>query len=157
MTRSSKEAPPERGPAHDALDVFLGEWEAEGTTFGGPGQSTANPRGGASPWRSTHTARWHSGKFFLIQEEKANGPFDTHSILGIDARTGQYFASTFENHGFHRHYSVQREGNTWVFTGETERARHVFSEDGNTQTIHWEWKPGEDWLPLCDRLARKVR
>src|SRR5688500_6604079 len=33
-----------------------------------------------------------------------------------------YFASTFENHGFHRHYDVTVSGRTWTISGATERA-----------------------------------
>ena len=32
-----------------------------------------------------------------------------------------------------------------------------FTDGGNTQQITWEWRqPGEEWLPLCDRIARRV-
>ena len=40
------------------------------------------------PWKSTHTGRWHTGEFFLIQDERAvtgTAPFDTLSIMGWDA------------------------------------------------------------------------
>ncbi len=104
--------------------------------------------------------RWHSGQFFLIQDERAvtgTAPFDTLSIIGWDAERGCYFARTFENHGFQRCYDVTVDGRVWTFSGATERARIVFSDDGATQTITWEWRPEEGWLPLCDRIATKVR
>ena len=76
---------PQRGAQHDALEVFLGRWNAEGQSFGGPDQDALNPRGNPTKWTSTHTARWHTGKFFLIQGERAqvDGPFDTLSIMGL--------------------------------------------------------------------------
>jgi hypothetical protein len=43
----------------------------------------------------------------------------------------------------------------WTFTGATERARIEFSPDGRTQTIVWEWRPKDRWMPLCDRVARR--
>jgi len=70
---------------------------------------------------------WHTGKFFLIQDERASsasGPFDTLSILGVDARNGGYVARAFENHGFYHHCDVAVDGNVWTFIGETECARH---------------------------------
>jgi hypothetical protein len=158
MTTSDSEAPPTRGEQHDALDVFLGRWRAEGTTFGTPKQTESDPRGAPEPWVSTHTAMWHTGKFFLIQDERATtagGPFDTLSVLGVDANTGGYFARAFENHGFYRHYDVAVDGDVWTFTGETERARIEFSDDRRTQTITWEWRPRDQWLPLCDRVATR--
>jgi len=44
------------------------------------------------------------------------------------------------------------DGRVWTLTGETESARIEFSEDGNTQTITWEWLPKG---PLCDRVAKR--
>lgn len=156
MTVSDKKAPPVRGVQQEALTVFLGEWRAEGKSYGGGQQAESDPKGAPEPWTSTHESRWHTGQFFLIQDERAltgNHPFDTISVMGVDASTGQYFARTFENHGFYRHYAVTVEGSVWLFAGETERARIEFSPDGRRQTITWEWRPKDRWLPLCDRVA----
>lgn len=141
---------------HEALQAFLGDWYAEGTSYGGEEQSPDNPHGGQSPWRSVHSARWHSGGYFIVQDERANGPFDTLSLLGWDAEAGRYFARSIENHGFARDYTMVVDGNTWTLTGEHERATYVFSDDGSSQEISWEWKPADQWLPLCDRTAHRV-
>jgi hypothetical protein len=152
------EAPPERGKTHEALSAFLGDWEAKGTSFGGPKQDAANPKANGFSWESTHTARWHTGEFFLITDERSQsgGQFDTISVMGVDAETGEYFAQSFENHGFARRYDVSVDGDTWTFSGEHERATIKFSENGRTQTITWEWKPRDKWLPLCDRVAKRA-
>jgi len=149
---------PVRGPQHDALEVFLGDWKAEGEAFGGPDQDTGDPRRHPTHWTSTHNARWHTGKFFLIQDERAHvgDPFDTLSIMGWDDATGRHFVRAFENHGFYRHYDMTVDGNVWTISGESERARIEFSDDGTRQTIAWEWRPKDAWLPLCDRVATKV-
>ena len=149
---------PERGARHDALEVFLGDWKGEGESFGGPNQDARNPRGNPTRWTSTHSARWHTGKFFVIQDERAqvDGPFDTLSVMGWDDDAGRYFARTFENHGFYRHYDVTVEGNVWTISGKTERARIEFSHDGKRQSITWEWRTKNVWLPLCDRVATKL-
>jgi hypothetical protein len=156
MTTSDAEAPPTRGPQHEALAVFLGRWTATGNSFGTPKQTVDDPKGSPERWTSTLTATWYSGEFFLVQDERAisgANPFDTISVMGVDAKTDRYFARAFENHGFYRHYDVSRAGRVWTFTGETERARIEFSEDGRQQMITWEWRPGDRWLPLCDRVA----
>ena len=156
MAANNAHKPPTRGIKHDALNVFLGSWRAEGLSFGGTDQSGDDPKANSEPWKSTHVGRWHTGDFFLIQDEKAlvgGKVFDTLSVMGVDAATGRYFARSFENHGFYRHYDAEVAGRTWRLTGETERARIDFSEDGRTQTIAWEWKPEDTWLPLCDRTA----
>ena len=120
---------------HDELAVFLGDWHAEGTSYGGDEQSLDNPHAGASPWNSIHSARWHSGDFFIVQDERANGPFDTLSLMGWDAQAGRYFARTIENHGFARDYTLTVDGRTWTLTGEQERATQIFSADGRSQEI----------------------
>lgn len=159
MARLNKpQANPERGSQHDALDCFLGQWKAEGQSFGGPEQDAKNPRANPTQWTSTHSARWHTGKFFLILDERAqvNGPFDTLSVMGWDDDTGCYFARTFENHGFYRHYRVTVDGNVWTISGKTERARIELSDHDKRQTITWEWRPKHEWLPLCDRVAMRL-
>ena len=152
------ETNPDRGPQHDALEPFVGEWKAEGESFGGADQDAKDPRGSPTPWISTQSARWHTGKFFLIQDERAqvNGPFDTLSVMGWDAEGDCYFARSFENHGFYRNYEMTVEGNVWTISGKTERARIEFSDDGKRQTIAWEWRRKDAWLPLCDRVAVRL-
>jgi hypothetical protein len=156
MTASDDESRPERGAKHEALAVFLGRWRATGKSYNVPKQPEDDPKSAAEPWNSSHVGMWHTGEFFLIQDERAStesGPFDTLSIMGVDPKTGNYFAKSFENHGFQRHYEVSVDGLVWTFAGDTERARIELSADGKTQTITWEWRPKEQWLPLCDRVA----
>jgi hypothetical protein len=159
MADDSAQPSPVRGLAHEALAVFLGDWRAEGISFGGTDQSGVDPRANGVPWTSTHTARWHTGDFFLIQDERAQiggAPFDTLTVMGVEPGDKGYFTRTFENHGFYRQYALSVDGLTWLLEGETERARTVFSADGNTQTITWEWLRGGKWLPLCDRVATRI-
>jgi hypothetical protein len=156
MTSNAAEVPPKRGSAHDALSVFLGHWQAQGTSYGGSNQSDTDPKGNGVPWTSTHVGRWHTGEFFLIQDEKARPGgtvFDTLSVMGVDSEKGGYFSRAFENHGFYRHYDVTVDGKVWKLSGDTERATITFSSDNRTQTIVWEWKRNGKWLPLCDRVA----
>ncbi len=140
----------------ELLSPFLGDWWAEGTSYGGADQSPDKPHAGASPWRSTHTARWHSGGYFLVQDERANGPFDTLMVIGWDSEAERFFARSFENHGFSRDYTVTFDGPTVTLDGGHERARYTFDDAGDTQTIAWQWRRGNDWLPLCDRVAHRV-
>ena len=156
MAANDSEAPPRRDDRHEALAVFLGSWRADGDSYGDPQQSEADPKGAPERWVSTHTGRWHPGEFFLVQDERAmvgGHPFDTLSLMGVDAATGRYFARSFENQGFYRHYDVSVDGRRWTLTGDTDRAVIDFSADGRTQTIAWEWRPRDRWLPLCDRTA----
>lgn len=158
MATSDDQTAPKRGDLHEALAVFLGRWHAEGNSYGSPNQPADDPKSAAEPWISSHTGTWHTGEYFLIQDERAttgSSTLDTLSVMGVDATTGRYVARCFENHGFYRHYDVSCDGLVWTVMGETERARIVFSPDGKTQTITWEWRPKDRWLPLCDRIARR--
>ena len=148
-------APPTRDLRHDALEAFVGEWTAERESFGGPNQDPERPRANAQRWTSKHSARWHTGRFFLIQDERAHtpDPFDTLGVIGWDEEKSSYFLQSFENHGYERRYGLAVDGRVWTLTGKTERARIEFSEDGSRQTIRWEWRPKDAWLPLCGRVA----
>ena len=64
MTKDSRALIPKRGEMHEPLAIFLGDWKAEGTSYGGTDQSGADPRANGVPWKSTHTGRWHTGEFF---------------------------------------------------------------------------------------------
>jgi Protein of unknown function (DUF1579) len=159
MATKDNEAAPVRSSAHDALSVFLGEWRAEGMSFGGTDQSGPDPKANGVPWVSTHSTRWHTGDFFLIQDERARidgKVFDTLSVMGVEHGDKGYFARTFENHGFYRHYALSVEDRIWLLEGETERARTVFDAQGDTQTITREWLRDGKWLPLCDRVATRI-
>ena len=158
MATSEIETPPKRNIKHEALEVFLGKWNAEGISYGGTDQSGADPRANGVPWTSTHSTRWHTGEFFLIQDERARvdgAVFDTLSMIGVDAPTGKYFARTFENHGFYRDYPLSMDGDVWTLSGKTERASISLSDHNRRQTIIWEWKQKGKWLPLCDRTATR--
>jgi hypothetical protein len=147
---------PVRGAKHDALHVFLGKWSAHGTSYGGTDQSGEDAKANGECWMSTHEAAWHTGSFFLVQDERAiiaGSRFDTLSVMGIDLDTGEYFARAFENHGFYRNYKVTRQDNVWNLIGETERAKIEFADGDRTQIITWELKADGEWLPLCDRTA----
>ncbi|WP_457941113.1 hypothetical protein [Mesorhizobium sp. 10J20-29] len=148
----------ERTSQHDELSVFLGKWTARGTSFGGTDQSGADPKTDGQQWLSTHEAYWHTGKFFLLQDERADisgSRFDTLFVIGVTEQ-GEFVARIFENHGFYREYAVEHQGDVWTFSGVGERATYKFDADNRRQNVVWEWKRGGVWLPLCDRVAVKV-
>ena len=123
---------PRRSADHEALNVFLGDWRAHGASFGNTDLSDV-ARVDGEPWSSIHTAHWHTGSFFMVQDERATiagRPFDTLSIIGVDLQSGGYFVRSIENHGYYRHYGLTRDGDTGAIDGVTERATIDFA-DGN--------------------------
>ena len=78
--------PPKRTWQYDALEAFLGEWRAEGTSYGGTDQSGSDPRANGESWVSRHRAYWHTGSFFMVQDERAviaGRAFDTLEVGSI--------------------------------------------------------------------------
>lgn len=143
---------------HTELAVFLGRWQAEGLSYGSQDQTRDEPKGHTVPWVSTHTGFWHTGGYFLVQDERAapgGETFDTLSIMGVSP-DGGYFAQAYENHGFENRYVVTRDGDTWRFTNDEVRAVIRFEDEGRKQVIAWEWLRDGAWLPLCDRVAKRL-
>jgi len=69
---------------------FLGQWRAEGKSYGSPNQLADDPKSASEPWISKHTGTWHPGEYFLIQDEKATtgaNSLDTLSVMGVDPGT----------------------------------------------------------------------
>jgi hypothetical protein len=151
--------PPERGREHELLNMFVGTWHAEGQSFG-ENQDRQQPRANGLPWRSDEVTAWHPGGFFLVQQEIAlagSGALITHSVIAYDAEAGHYVAHAFENHGYYRKYDVAVEGRVWTFGASLERARIEFDADHRQQSVSWEWRPeGDEWLPLCERVNKRI-
>jgi hypothetical protein len=159
MALKMKTPIPNLAVPHRHLQVFLGKWHAEGTSYA-VGQTKLNPRGATEKWLSDETFELLPGRFFLMQRwDGTTGPnaFQGTAIIHWDDPLQHYMTRSYENHGFIRDYITLVDGNTWTFTGDTERARIEFTNSGQTQKIAWEWRqPGEEWLPLCDREAKRV-
>jgi len=162
MKETEPHTPPTRSELHAALDVFAGRWRAEGWSYPGADPAAQDPKQPRERWLSTIDAYWHTGGFFLLQDERCyagedtSGVFETHSVFGVEPGTDRFFVHNFENHGFFRLYRLSREANVWTFEGQTERARYEFSENHRKVTIAWELKKGGEWRPLCDRVAIRI-
>ena len=141
-------------PAHEALEVFVGRWRANGTSYG-DGQTTDDPLASAVPWTSDESYAWLAGGSFLVHRWDAlvgERPFEGIEILGVDDE-GLYFAELFDDSGNRVEYAVTCDGDTWTFTAPTTRATATVEAPGQI-AWNWEWRPnGEAWLPLCERSA----
>ena len=72
--------------AHRRLEVFIGDWHAEGTSFG-EGQDAADPRASGVPWTSDESYEWLPGNFFVLQRCDAmvgEHEFKGAEIIGYD-------------------------------------------------------------------------
>lgn len=150
---------PARSAAHERLQAFVGKWHAEGDSYA-VSQKEDDPRGATEKWVSDETVEWLPGKFFVAQRWNAMTgahEFKGTAIISYDPKAGHYMTRSYENHGFIRDYVTRVDGDVWTFTGDAERARIEFADGGSKQVIAWEWRlDGKTWLPLCDRIAKRV-
>jgi hypothetical protein len=139
--RLPPEAKPQRGPEHEKLAVFLGDWRGKGT--GGAG----------SEMTTLESYDWIEGKFFLLTHFDQKVGEASHigvGTIGYDAESGTYWMGMADNLGYARDYEVRDEGGgVWRFLGDRERATLTFR--GDRMNVRWEHRPdGGDWAPLCE-------
>jgi hypothetical protein len=160
MSSTPKSKQPNPTAAHRRLEVFIGDWHAEGTSYG-DGQDAADPRASGAPWTSDERYEWLPGSFFVLHRWDAMAgkrEFKGAEIIGYDEAAGRYFALMFDNAGHHPEYRASVDGGVWSFTEAQTRATVTVQEGDDKMTFNWEWKNGgKDWLPLCDRVASRTQ
>jgi hypothetical protein len=149
---------PKPSAAHKRLEVFIGAWHAEGTSYG-VGQDPADPRAAGVPWTSDESYQWLPGGGFVLHRWDAMaGSFSGAEIMGYDEAEGGYFTRMFDNGGHHPHYRASVDGDVWSFSEAQTRATVTAQDSGDKMTFNWEWKNGgSNWLPLCDRVAFRIQ
>jgi hypothetical protein len=151
---------PEPSAAHRRLGVFVGRWHAEGESYA-DGQRADEPLASAVPWTSEESYEWLPGGFFMLHRWDAMAGrrvFKGAEIIGYDEAEGGYFTRFFDNAGNHPEYRAAVDGDVWTFTEPATRATVRVSDGGDRMRFNWEWRNGSsDWLPLCDRVARRIR
>jgi hypothetical protein len=146
-----------RSPELDKLQAFIGKWHAEGKSYGEV-QDLQDPKKSAVPWISDETYVWLPGNHFVLHKWEAKTgqkSFIGTEILGYDETKMQFFTRFFDNAGFHPSYDAYLNDEIWHFVEPNTRAKIIIN-DPDTMTFHWEWKKDGTWLPLCDRIARRV-
>ena len=156
MTSTPQPKQPKPTAAHKHLEVFIGDWHAEGTSYG-DGQDPAQPRASGVPWTSDESYEWLPGSFFVLHRwdaQMGKHEFKGAEIIGHDEAEGGYFTRMFDNAGHHPDYRASVDGCVWSFTAAQTRATVTVQDGLNKMNFNWEWKNGgRSWLPLCDRVA----
>lgn len=132
------------------LEVFAGFWHVEGHVY-------ASAYGQAACWVSDEQYEWLPGGQFLINHWDARigaREFQGMAVLGHDPADG-YFASFCDNAGNAPLYHLSADNSVWTFSGNDQRARYEVS--ANAMKIHWDWRDGAHWRPLCDLSAARSR
>lgn len=142
---------------HERLNIFVGKWKAEGKSYGPPD----NPHESGVEWIGEENYEWFPGEFFLIHrfDNVVGGEdFIGIEVIGYDTESQSYFTRFFDNSGNHPEYRLSASGNTWTWTGEAQRSKIEFGDDGETMRTRWEFKnEGADWQQLCDVKAVKSK
>jgi hypothetical protein len=159
-SRAERTSKPSRRTSLKRLDVFIGNWHAEGTSYG-DGQDAADPRAAGVPWTSDESYEWLPGSFFVLHRwdaQMGKHEFKGAEIMGCDEAEGSYFTRMFDNAGHHPDYAADVDGDVWSFKAAQTRATVKVQDAGDKMTFNWEWKNGgKKWLPLCDRVAVRTR
>ena len=101
------------------------------------------------------TSTWSGSNWGTVFTTNASAPGERRPRCRFSGASSEnYFARTFENHRFYRPYALSVDDRTWLLEGETERARTVFTADGKTQKITWEWlQNGKPSVPTSRETA----
>lgn len=159
--QSQSPAPRTPSAEHKRLGVFVGKWDVEGQSYA-EGQSNESLQVSSVKMKFVETCEWQPGGFFLVNRWDGlvgDAEFNGMEVLGYDTESRSYVSRFFDNAGNAPTYQVTVSDKVWTYTGEAQCATFGFSDDGNTLTIHWDWKKngGAKWLPLCDLTASKSK
>ncbi|WP_158624967.1 DUF1579 family protein [Corallococcus terminator] len=154
VKQGSGEAAPRLGPEHQRLEVFVGEWKAEGVLG-----EASGPHAQAKA-TAVDRYEWLPGGFFLscrgvmhFAEER----LESTRIIGFDAERQRYRMHLFDNSGYARVYEGGEQDGVWKFAGAHERVTMSFANGDQRMDIHWEQSDdGTTWRPLCDLRATRV-
>jgi len=124
------------------LRLLEGSWNITGT----------NSQKESGCITGSETFEWMEGAFFLIRnwDTKQNGIRSTGmSIIGHCPFTNTFYATTYDNTGYKRHYKLYVAGMVFTFEGERERIVLTITDDGKSYIENREISLNKKWMPLC--------
>jgi hypothetical protein len=121
----------QRGEHQEALNAWIGRWLNDGCVLdddGSPGTTIT----------TSDVYDWAPGGFFVVHT--AYGPIGDldvggTEIIGYDEVKGHYVSHFLDSQGNASISSLEANGDTWTFQGETTRATVEFSDTNRTQTV----------------------
>jgi hypothetical protein len=136
------------------LQIFTGRWGIEGIN------SLHAPAAPGAAILGEEIYEWLPGEYFLTHHWVRRMGEQSHKgvgVLGYDAGQNSYFSHTYDNLGFARQYLLEVTADTWTLTGDSERARIVFSIDGRSMEVNWEFtEDKKNWIPQSEWKATKL-
>jgi hypothetical protein len=116
------------------LDVLVGKWNTTG-------EVRATSTTPASTIVGTDTYEWTLGNFFLLHRVDVNigqQKVEAIELIGdYESANQTYSMRSFDNQGkFATMQAKVDQGDTWTFTGESERTTLTIHEDGHHMKAH---------------------
>ncbi len=153
---------PKPGPEYKAYDVWIGDWQYEGT-------SMASPLGPAGKFSGKQTVRWVLNGFFVEFHSEEKGPQGNVEVIELDwydASTKSYPFQSYANNGDMFTAAGTVSGNVWKNSGTLTHSgvkyhfRNVITMavDGMNVTWRGEISPdGKTWQALNEGKATKIK
>lgn len=144
----------EKTPFHsaemEAIGIFVGEWELEGTY----GLDRKKIRG-----KETYT--FLEEEYFLINKfDRAMEDGKKHTglgFIGFDTVQGRILSYSCDNLGYTRTYEVDIEPSAFALIGEHEKGRIELAHDGQILSIQWFILQNGKWQELCSLSGTKIQ
>ena len=152
--------PPTPAAELKKLEMFAGDWTAEGT-------QTPQPGAAPSRWTMTTHAEWMDGNFFLVERSDLDlGPMGkgkTLAVMGYDPDRAVYTYRSFSSFGEVEDAAGKWEGDTCTWTstehmgGKTMPGRFTMKILSPTSyTMKFELSPdGKQWVTGMEGKATK--
>lgn len=153
-------APPTPAPDLKKLEMFAGDWTAEGTM-------TAAPGAPSSKWSMTTHAEWMEGNFFLVQHDAmdlgAMGNVKEIAVMGYDSDNKVYTYKAFTSMGEAVNSTGTLDGDTltWLsdehMNGQAMKGRFTMKILSPTSyNMKFELSPdGKQWMTAMEGKATK--
>jgi hypothetical protein len=148
----SQQPPPQPGPEHKRLEVFIGKWINEGFTIASPGSPSVKIA-------TSDVYEWMPGGFFVLHTAYGRiGNMDVGGteILGYDQATRKYFTRFYDSRGNIHEGDLTVEGGTWTWKGDGTGCTAEFTENGKIQTAHHvRLDENRNWVPAMEVVLTK--
>ncbi len=161
VTAQSPAGAPTPGAEHKRLEPFVGKWSIEGV-------AQASPYGPAGKLTSVDTFEWMPGGFFMTHHwDSRQGGVEIKGmeVIGYDSHSKGYTSRFFDNLGNTGSFKATSQGQTWIWTGDTEVAGKPLKERctttmGNAATFTTKCEystDGAKWLSNFDLKATRTK
>ncbi|MFQ5927570.1 MAG: DUF1579 family protein [Terriglobia bacterium] len=153
--------PPQPGPEHKRLGVFVGKWTGSGEMKPGPWGP-----GGKMTW--TETCEWFEGGFSLVCRSEGSGPMGkmkSLAILGYNNNEKHYVYFATNSMGEVETSKGTVQGKTWNWTsegkvaGKSLKGKFTINEQSNdAYTFKWETSvDGGPWSVAMEGKSTRAK